>query len=259
MQPPSPRHLAEYRLPWRLLLVASGLTFAVLAALAASAAFVPEEPLVPSAGAPIPTDTTFGLEPSGPPSSQPPSSTGEEPSSTSAKPPAAGRVPLVARSSATALQATPGTPRPAPADAPQPLAAPATDEQPPPTPPSETPFSTLEATTTTTLEPTPTLESTTTTLDPAATTTTTAAVLTTAAEAEATTTTTTTTTAVALAVPGEQAAGVLLAPLLALLYLSRGLLARPAGRHARPGRYRLVQARSRRARRRPPARARTRP
>ena len=44
-----------------------------------------------------------------------------------------------------------------------------------------------------------------------------------------------------------------------LLYLLRGLLPRQAGRHARPGRYRLPQVRSRRTTRRPPARARTRP
>ena len=52
--------------------------------------------------------------------------------------------------------------------------------------------------------------------------------------------------------------GALLAPLLGLLYLLRAHLPAP-GRHARPGRYRLPQVRSRRASRRPPRRARTRP
>jgi hypothetical protein len=53
-------------------------------------------------------------------------------------------------------------------------------------------------------------------------------------------------------------AGVLLAPILGLLYLLRAHLPAP-GRHARPGRYRLPQVRSRRATRRPPRRARPRP
>jgi hypothetical protein len=53
-------------------------------------------------------------------------------------------------------------------------------------------------------------------------------------------------------------AGVLLAPLLGLLYLFRARLPAP-GRHARPGRWRLPQVRSRRATRRPPRRARPRP
>jgi hypothetical protein len=70
---------------------------------------------------------------------------------------------------------------------------------------------------------------------------------------------TTTTLLVVLDSGVEQAAGALLAPVLALLYLLRGLLPRPAGRHARPGRYRLPQVRSRRTTRRPPTRTRTRP
>jgi hypothetical protein len=59
------------------------------------------------------------------------------------------------------------------------------------------------------------------------------------------------------AAASEQGAGALLAPLVGVLYLLRCLLPRP-GRHARPGRYRLPQVRSRRTTRRPPARARTR-
>ena len=56
----TPRHLAEHRLPWRLMLVAFGLTFAVLAAMVASAALVPTEPLAPTAAEPVPA-------PAGPP------------------------------------------------------------------------------------------------------------------------------------------------------------------------------------------------
>src|ERR687896_1285193 len=67
----NPRHLAEHRLPWRLLLVAFGLTFAVLAALVASAALVPEEPLVPEAVQPLPAETTTPPFPTDPPSVAP--------------------------------------------------------------------------------------------------------------------------------------------------------------------------------------------
>src|SRR3712207_5175373 len=67
----SPRHLAEHRLPWRLMLVAFGLTFAVLAALVASAALVPEEPLVPSAVPTLPPETTITPYPTEPPSVAP--------------------------------------------------------------------------------------------------------------------------------------------------------------------------------------------
>ena len=68
MPPRTPRHLAEHRLPWRLMLVAFGLTFAVLAALVASAALVPKAPLAPSAVQQLPAETT-----SPPPSADPPS------------------------------------------------------------------------------------------------------------------------------------------------------------------------------------------
>ncbi|HEX2158057.1 MAG TPA: hypothetical protein VHS79_13945, partial [Actinomycetes bacterium] len=78
----SPRHLAEQRLPWRLLLVAFGLTFAVLAALVASAALVPEQPLVPSAVPTLPPETTIAPYPTDPPSVAP-SSAGQGPTSSS--------------------------------------------------------------------------------------------------------------------------------------------------------------------------------
>src|ERR671913_1999585 len=78
----NPRHLAEHRLPWRLMLVAFGLTLAVLAALVASAALVPEEPLVPSAVPPLPAETTSPTLPGDPPSAAPSrAGTGASPSS----------------------------------------------------------------------------------------------------------------------------------------------------------------------------------
>ena len=67
----NPRHLAEHRLPLRLMLVAFGLTFAVLAAMVASAALVPPQPPVPSAIQPLPPQTTASA--TGPPLSVAPS------------------------------------------------------------------------------------------------------------------------------------------------------------------------------------------
>ena len=92
---------------------------------------------------------------------------------------------------------------------------------------------------------------TTTTVEP--TTTTTAAAPTTTVELAPTTT-----TLLLVTTTQSPTDGALLAPLLGLLYLLRAHLPAP-GRHARPGRYRLPQVRSRRASRRPPRRARTRP
>src|SRR5215207_9828302 len=59
MPNPSPRHLARPRRPWRLLLVAFGLTLAVLAALVASATLVPPQspPRNPAPGVAQPTVT----------------------------------------------------------------------------------------------------------------------------------------------------------------------------------------------------------
>ena len=242
-----PRHLAEHRLPLRLMLVAFGLTFAVLAALVASAALVPEEPLVPSAVSAIPGDTTTAPVPTDPaPSVAPSSAGGRESSTTTASEPPPGAAPVVAAlgPATTAPEATTRPTRPPVTD--PPAAAPGSSATTEPEP-QPAPASTFEATTTTVGPTTTTVEPTTTTatLDP--TTTTEGA-------------TTTTLPLVVLPTGGEQAAGALLAPLFGLLYLLRGLLPRPpAGRHARPGRYRLPQVRSRRATRRPPARARTRP
>ena len=67
------------------MLVAFGLTFAVLAAMVASAALVPTEPLAPTAAEPVPAPAgaplETGLAPSVAPSS---ASTGTPPTSTSA-------------------------------------------------------------------------------------------------------------------------------------------------------------------------------
>jgi hypothetical protein len=85
------------------------------------------------------------------------------------------------------------------------------------------------------------------------------ATTTTAAAAPTTTTEAATTTTVLLVTTTQSpTSGMLLAPLLGLLYLLRAHLPAP-GRHARRGPYRLPQVRSRRATRRPPRRARTRP
>jgi hypothetical protein len=241
-----PRHLAEHRLPWRLMLVAFGLTFAVLAALVASAAFVPEGPLVPSPVSAIPGDTMAPVPTDPAPSVAPSSAGGRESSTTTTTPaPPPGAAPVVAAlgPATTAPEATPRPTRPPATD--PPAAAPSSSSTTEPEP-QPAPVSTFEATTTTVGPTTTTVEPTTTTatLDP---TTTTGGA------------TTTTLPLVVLPPGGEQAAGALLAPLFGLLYLLRGLLPGPAGRHARPGRYRLPQVRSRRATRRPPARARTRP
>ncbi|HKQ00330.1 MAG TPA: hypothetical protein VJ735_08355, partial [Actinomycetes bacterium] len=105
--------------------------------------------------------------------------------------------------------------------------------------------------------PTTTVEPTTTTVEPT-TTTVEETTTTTAALAPTTTAEATTTTELLVTTTQPPTAGVLLAPLLGLLYLLRAHLPAP-GRHARPGRYLLPQVRSRRATRRPPRRARTRP
>src|SRR5215218_5564413 len=58
MPTPRPRHLARPRRPWRLLLVAFGLTTAVLAALVASATLLPQpEPPRRAPGVALPTIT----------------------------------------------------------------------------------------------------------------------------------------------------------------------------------------------------------
>src|SRR5215217_8198881 len=60
MPPQRPRHLARPRWPWRLLLIAFELTFAVLAALVASATLLPPQAPAPqrAPGVALPTITT---------------------------------------------------------------------------------------------------------------------------------------------------------------------------------------------------------
>jgi hypothetical protein len=178
MPPRTPRHLAEHRLPWRLMLVAFGLTFAVLAAMVASAALVPEEPLVPSAVAPVPADT-------GPPFASDPSSVapstadagGPTTTTTAPEDPPSGSAPVLfaTRPRTTAAPGGPTGPPNPPA-----TAGPSGPTVPSPTEPPPGPLSTVEPTTTT-------VEPTTITLEP--TTTTTVAEPTTTAEPATTTTT----------------------------------------------------------------------
>jgi hypothetical protein len=185
----NPRHLAEHRLPWRLMLVAFGLTFAVLAAMVASAALVPEEPAFPSAVAPLPTDTTSSFIPADPPPSVAPSSASTEPSSSTTEPegPPPGVAPpiwLAAQAPTTA--AAPDRPRPTGPGAtpgpPEPV-APTTTEPPP------APVSTIEPTTTTVEPTTTTAGPTTTTTAPAPEPTTTTSLAPTTTAFEETTTT----------------------------------------------------------------------
>ena len=253
MPPRTPRHLAEHRLPWRLMLVAFGLTFAVLAALVASAALVPKAPLAPSAVQQLPAETT-GPSPADPPSVVS-SSAGPGSSSTSTVPqePSPGESPIALAAQAPTTEAAPRAtipatiPRttgpPAPPAPPAPSLAPTTTEPPPAPVSSVAPTTTVEPTTTTAAPTTTTLEATTTT---------------TAALAPTTTAGAASTTQLPVTTTQPPTAGVLLAPLLGLLYLFRARLPAP-GRHARPGRWRLPQVRSRRATRRPPRRARPRP
>ncbi|HEV2872419.1 MAG TPA: hypothetical protein VG409_13500, partial [Actinomycetota bacterium] len=130
----NPRHLAEHRLPWRLMLVAFGLTFAVLAALVASAALVPEEPLVPSAVQDLPAETTSPTLPADPPSAAPSGvGTGSSSSSSSTTapsepPPGVSPIALAAQvpASAAVPRATTGTTSPPATPAPPSPPAPTT-------------------------------------------------------------------------------------------------------------------------------------
>ena len=249
MSPRTPRHLAEHRLPWRLMLVAFGLTFAVLAALVASAALVPKAPLAPSAVQQLPAETTGPPYPADAPSVAP-SSAGPGSSSTSTtvpQEPAPGVSPIALAAQAPTTAAAVAPRATTPATTPRTTGPPATPAPTTTEPPAAPVIS---------VAPTTTVEPTTTTVAP--TTTTVEATTTTAALAPTTIAEATTTTQLLVTTTQPPTAGVLLAPLLGLLYLLRAHLPAP-GRHARPGRYLLPQVRSRRATRRPPRRARTRP
>src|SRR4029453_4115514 len=166
----SPRHLAEHRLPWRLMLVAFGLTFAVFAALVASAALVPSQPPVPSAVQDLPAGT--------PTPAPPQRRVGGADERDGAPGAAAGRVPdRAVRPGPDHGRAAPGDRAPAhpPHPPPGPPRPPPPPPAAPPTPPPVAPAS-AAAPTTTTVEPTTTtVEETTTTTALAAPTTTTEA------------------------------------------------------------------------------------
>jgi hypothetical protein len=183
-----PRHLAEHRLPLRLMLVAFGLTFAVLAAMVASAALVPETPPAPTVVGALPTETTGPTATTVPAPSVAPSSTRpDRPSTTGAPseapepPSAAAPVSLAGRATSTAAprSAAPVTDPPPSSSNPPASTAPTTTE------PQPAPLSTIETTTTTVEPTTTTLEPTTTTVEE---TTTTAALLSTTTTVEPTTT-----------------------------------------------------------------------
>jgi hypothetical protein len=210
-----PRHLEPPRQPWRLTLFAFGLTASVLAALVASAALGPHEPTPPTLGRPpggalstLPTEpaptaastttTTRLRQPST--SHDAPSTTKPATAPRAASRPTATTRPATARASATVGRTT-----------------------------TSRTLTTFGATTTQPIvtAPTTTAESTTTLLT------------TTSAEPTTTTTEPPTTTTEPPILRGGQAASVsaataaVLLPILGLLYLLRGLLLQPDGRHAR--------------------------
>ena len=235
MSPPSPRHLARPRRPWRLLLVAFGFTTAVLAALVASATLLPPQapapnrapgvalPTITAEPAPTSLTTSTTTEPTTAPS-PPASSPDTKPSAASRPITTGGRhaTPDASRwsnTTAPSMHSTPG------ATTQPPVTTPST-----PTEPTTTAASTTTAAFSTTTEPTTTLL-TTTTAEPTTTGPTTTST-------EPTTTGLATTTTLPVILGGSQPAGVSavtvggLLPLLGLLYLLRRFLPRPAGTHA---------------------------
>jgi hypothetical protein len=208
-----PRHLQPPRQPWRLTLFAFGLTASVLAALVASAALVPHDPPSPTPGRPPGGAlSTFPVEPA-------PTAV----STTTTRP----RRPSTSRALSTTNPAT------APRAASGPTA---------PTRPATTVASATVGRTTTTRALTtfaatttqPTVTAPTTTVEP-----TTTLPTTTSVEPTTTTTEPPTTTTGQSVLGGDQAASVsaataaVLLPILGLLYLLRGLVPQPGGRHAR--------------------------
>jgi hypothetical protein len=213
-----PRHLEPPPRPWRLALFAFGLTASVLAALVASAALVPHDPAPPTPSRP-PGGTPVGVLAGAHPASSPTATT-RQPSTTRApspttpataplaQPAPSGTPPAVGRMTTTRALTTFG----------------ATTTQPMVTAPTTTVAPTTTQPTTTTTEPTTTepttTEPTTTTTEP---------------------TTTTTEPPITTGQPillGDQAATVsaataaVLLPILGLVYLLRGLVPQPGGKHA---------------------------
>jgi cytoskeletal protein RodZ len=214
-----PRHLKPPRQPWRLTLFAFGLTASVLAALVASAALVPHDPAPPTPTRP----------PGGTPSTVPAESapTSASTTTTRSRQPSTSPTPSPTKP-ATALLAQPAPSRTPPAvdrttttEALRTFSA--TTTQPIVTAPATTVAPTTAQLTTTTTE------ATTTTTEPTTTTT----------EATTTTTEPTTTTTGQPILGGDQAATgsaatvAVLLPLLGLVYLLRGLVPQPGGKHAR--------------------------
>ena len=153
MRTRAPRHLARHRLPWRLVLVAFGLTFAMLAAVVASAALAPKTPPALTAVGALPSEIADAPATTGPASS----STRAEASSATARAVPVEQPPGVAPvSPATWTTTAPAPPAPPSSTAPPRSIAPTTTE------PQPAPVSTV-APTTTTVAPTTTLEPTTTT------------------------------------------------------------------------------------------------
>ncbi len=231
MPTPRPRHLARARWPWRLLLVAFGLTTAVLAALVASATLLPQpEPPRRAPGVALPTVTT---EPARTSTSftttQEPATAPSPPTSSPDTTPSAASQPITTAGRRTTSDA------PLPSNTTQPpVTTPSTAPEPTMTAPTTTAVSTTSVESTTTLLTTTSVEPTTTgpttpSTDPTTTTT----------SIEPTTTQSATTTTSLVGLGGSQPAGVSAAtvggllPLLGLLYLLRGLLPRPGGTHAK--------------------------
>jgi hypothetical protein len=172
MRTRAPRHLARHRLPYRLVLVAFGLTFAMLAAVVASAALAPKTPPALTAVGALPSEIADAPATTGPASS----STRAEASSTSRAVPVEQPPGVAPVSLATWTTTAPAPPAPPSSTAPPPSIAPTTTEPQPAPVGTVAPTTTTVApttTTTTTLEPTTTTspEPTTTTTDLASTTT----------------------------------------------------------------------------------------
>ena len=229
-----PRHLEPLRLPWRLMLVAFGLTASVLAALVASAALVPHDPAPPTPGRPpggvalstfpaepTPTSasTTTTRRPPEPRTSRIPSTSIPDTARVAASGPATTARPATTSVPATVGRtATTGAPSTSGAATTEPtVTAPTTTMEPSTTAPTSTVEPTTTLLPTTSAEPTTTQPTTTepTTTEPA-----------------------TTTTGPPILrgdqpAPGSGATAGALLPVLGLLYLLRGLLPEPGGTHAR--------------------------
>ena len=251
MPTPPPRHLARPRRPWRLLLVAFGLTTAVLAALVASATLLPPQAPSPqpAPGGALPTVTTQPAPTStltstttiqesntvpSPSSSSPDTkpSTASRPIATTGRDTTAD-APLLSDATASRTHSTPGATTPSSMTSLSITTAPSTTASTTTVASTTTTELTTTLLTTTTAEPT-TSGFTTTSYNP-----TTTSVDPTTTSTEPTTTQSATTTTSAVLLGGSQPTGISAAtaagllPVLGLLYLLRGLLPPSAGTHAK--------------------------